>query len=453
MRTHIAVVAAKAVQGILSRTGSGGGAMPGLIAEGIAPGLLTHLASQAKNGVILIAGTNGKTTTTRLLTSILTAAGVNFVTNRSGSNMTRGHLSAILANTNWNSYLKTQWIVLEVDEAVLPRAIKELKPVLVVWNNLFRDQLDRYGEIDSIAKKWLTAIKQDFPTSSTLLVNGDDPLLVATAQASEHSNVCYFGLDSPEAGSEVPSSTLDAFVSPVSGKPLHYSRYYVSHLGEYSDPGTSFRRPLLDFAATQIQAGTANEPGCFTLKKSFTLPLPGLYNIYNAVAACAISTFLNIDEHIQRTAVADFSGVFGRFERIRNGQQDIIIALIKNPAGAGEVLRTIAADPKHQTIVIIANDNFADGLDVSWYWDTEFEQIAPTVTHLSVAGTRALDMALRWKYAGFVGELLLVKDIASIVKGLPRHAGRTYILATYTAMLQLQKELVKKRFKTSHWKE
>lgn len=453
MRTHIAVVIAKAVQKILNQTGSGGGAMPGLIAERIAPGLLTHLTNQAQKGVILIAGTNGKTTTTHLLTSILKASGTHFVTNRSGSNMARGHLSALLASTGWNSVLKTQWVVLEVDEAVLPNAIKELKPVLVVWNNLFRDQLDRYGEVDSIAKKWLVAIQQNLPASSTLLINGDDPLLVATAQASGHKNTCYFGLDSPEVGTKLPTSSLDAYVSPISGKPLQYSSYYVSHLGEYFDPGTSFHRPPLDFAATQIQAGTANKPGCFTLKKTYVLPLPGLYNIYNALAACAISTLLHIDDQYQITAIASFDGVFGRFERIQSGQQEVILALIKNPAGAGEVLRTITADPDHQRIVIVANDNFADGLDVSWYWDTEFEQIAPSVTHLCVTGTRALDMALRWKYAGFVGELLLVKDVASVVEGLPKTSGRTYILATYTAMLQLQKELVKRGLKTSHWKE
>ena len=453
MRNHLAILAAKTIQALLRRTGSDGGALPGLIAGKIAPNLSAHLVQQATHGVVLVAGTNGKTTTTHLLTAMLAKAGLPYITNRSGSNMARGHLSALLANTTWRGELMPGYVVLEVDEAVLPQAISSFKPSLVIWNNLFRDQLDRYGEVDSIAKKWLEAVRSSLPVESTLLINADDPLLVATAQASGHANTLYFGFDSNTVGSETPSSSLDAFVSPVSGLPLSYTRYYVSHLGNYFDLGSTFKRPPLDFAASHITAGTAALPGSFTSGSTFQIPLPGLYNIYNALAACAAAEILSVDSTAQAKGLAQFTGVFGRFERLTVDGQELILTLIKNPAGAGEVVKTILADPQHSIVIVAANDNFADGLDVSWYWDTDFEALAPSVTHLTVTGSRALDMALRWKYAEFVGELVIIPELGKLLKNLPAQQGRTYILATYTAMLDLQHQLTLLKIKPAHWKE
>lgn len=456
---NYAVFVAKLTQNLLHLAGSGSGALPGLIAERLQPNILSSLSSQCPEGVILVAGTNGKTTTSRLLADILQQSGKKIIYNRSGSNMSRGHISAFLEHTTWKGHVTADIALLEVDEAVLPQAIYATKPRLVILNNLFRDQLDRYGEVDSIAKSWSVAIKKHLPKKSWLLVNGDDPIITHAAQASNHAKTAYFGLFDARLGTKTPSSTVDAYLSPVSRHPLTYTTYYLSHLGEYKDPASSFTRPPLNFAAHDVRLGKLGDPTRFVLKHASSryeleLPLPGLYNTYNGLASASAALILDIPlEHVTQ-AFFNFKGAFGRFERLTLTSTELVFVLIKNPVGASEAARTIAQDMDSFNLAVIANDNFADGLDVSWYWDASFECLAERSPEITFSGNRAADMAVRFKYAGFIGKTIVETDIATAITNLVHSdAPRTYVLATYTATLAIQKVLTELGLKSSHWKE
>lgn len=448
LRERAALLIGKSVRIATRLFGSGGGALPGLIAYRLAPTLLSTLSQQCSEGVILICGTNGKTTTSRMLASIITSNS-GLVHNRSGSNLTRGHLAAFLEMTSWSGKVLAPRALLEVDEAVFPETLRLTKPSVVVWHNLFRDQLDRYGEVDSIAQKWLAAVKKDLPSKSTLVVNADDPNLSYIAEQSNHPQITFFGLDDEKQGTKEPLVSVDAYLSPVSGKPLHYKTYYVSHLGEYSDPLSNFSRPVPNISAKNITLNSTSSQ--FQIEETtYTLPLPGLYNIYNALAASVVAKQLGFTfAHCQR-ALSRFQTAFGRYEQVKIGAHQVIFCLIKNPAGAAEVLRSLAADSESLNIVLFAHDNFADGTDVSWYFDTPFELISPKLASAYCTGTRGLDMALRLKYAGASCPIETKYSITDLMQKWQKEAsGKTYCLCTYTATLEIQKLLTAQGFKTA----
>lgn len=442
--------------------GSGGGALPGLLSKKIDPEILAKLSKGCKKGVVLISGTNGKTTTSRLLASLLKEKYNKVIHNRTGSNMNRGHISAFLQGSNWLSKPVGNLAILEVDEAVLPDTIRQTKPRLLILHNLFRDQLDRYGEVDSIAKKWQAAIRKYLPENSLLLINGDDANLVYLAKTSGHKLTYYYGLDDQGVASSSPTSTLDAYISPASGKPLTYHCYYLSHLGDYYDENSKFTHPPLDFAAQQIKLGgptSQSQFNFFTNKfrvdYSLILHLPGLYNVYNATAALSAALLLNLKTESLSKDLGKEDSVFGRFERVTIGLRDYFFCLIKNPAGASEVLKTISLDPQPLEFGIFANDNFADGLDVSWYWDSNFEAVAPKISTLICSGKRGADMGLRLKYAGCPIKPAVIPATEEALDTLlsNQKPGQTYILSTYTATLEIQKILKKRSIKSAYWQE
>jgi UDP-N-acetylmuramyl tripeptide synthase len=449
----------KAAFSALRLIGRSGDSLPGLLAHRLYPDILRDLSAQCSDGVILVCGTNGKTTTSRMLSSILEKSGP-IVHNRSGSNMTRGHISAFLTRSNWRGTVAARRALLEVDEAVLQQTIIATKPAMVVLHNLFRDQLDRYGEVNSIASKWLLALRHHLPANCLLIVNADDPHLAFIAKESGHQAIIYYGLDDPLAGSTDATSVVDAYISPASSNPLRYSTYYLSHLGNYADPGTSFKRPALNYSATDIVPGTPGKVGTFKVRSDahlpapISLPCPGLYNIYNALAACTVAYSLGVSASAISQALATFETVFGRFERIPIGNNAIYLCLIKNPAGASEIIRTLPVTHS-LNLALFANDNFADGLDVSWYFDTPFESIAPSVGWLLCSGLRGKDMALRLKYAGSTAMPIIEDNSTQAVNLLIRKAseGDVYVLSTYTATLDLQRRLRALKLIPSYWKE
>jgi UDP-N-acetylmuramyl tripeptide synthase len=453
---HASVFIGKVTHTALRAVGRSGDSLPGLIANRIYPHLLRDLSKQCSEGVILVCGTNGKTTTCSMIAAILHASGTALIHNRSGSNMTRGHITAFLSKASWRGTVHATLALLEVDEAVLPVTLSTTHPRIVVLHNLFRDQLDRYGEINTIAKKWLSALRSDLPKDSYLIVNADDPQLAYIAKELNHPNTIYYGLNDPTVGSNSATSVVDAYISPASDKPLHYSTYYLSHLGNYRDPGSPFSRPQLTFPTTSVSLGTSEFPTQFTVGPyiSLSLPIPGLYNVYNAVAAVVTAHILMVEPKYIQQALAAFVTVFGRFERIPVGLHSLYLCLIKNPAGAGEVIRTLPRD-KPISMAFFANDNFADGLDVSWYFDTSFEHIAPQISWSLFSGSRANDMALRLKYAGNSSHPTIIENTNTAITNLLQRVTHedVYVLSTYTATLNLQSALRKRRLIANYWKE
>lgn len=410
----------------------GGSALPGLVAERLDPEVLAKFADRLPEGVVLITGTNGKTTATKMLAAILHDAGQKVVTNKSGSNLTRGIVSSLIEQSKLDGRLPARLGLFEVDEATMPEACRLLKPKLIIVLNLFRDQLDRYGELDKTGSLIGRGIKQ---TSAEVWLNADDPLVASLAQYSDTANVHYFGVENSNVTKLADDRAADSDHCPLDGRALEYSQAFFSHIGHYSCPMGDFERPKPELSLNNGQIAG----------HSLEVALPGLYNAYNALAAAAAATSLGISV---KTAVAALGGVtaaFGRLEKLDYRGRTLYLLLIKNPTGFNQVIQTfLAATPANLMIAI--NDNFADGRDVSWLWDVGFEEIKAKGAVIA-SGIRADDLAVRLKYAEMksVTQSDLLAAVEKLVEATPK-GGTAYILPTYTAMLQLRNALKLERF-------
>ena len=444
MRTALAIAAAR-LAALLSTTFTKGGAtsLPGLIALKIQPRLIEILSTKLA-GCIVVTGTNGKTTTSRFIGNTLERDGRSLVHNQSGSNLLRGIATTLSMRKGLGR--GDTWGLFEVDEATMPSACAQLRPGTALVTNLFRDQLDRYGELKRTAD-YLRQGLGVLPETSTVILNSDDPL-VASLGAGLDSSVRYYGIEDSTAGRRGLPHAADS-LTDQHGNLLEYGSVFVGHLGHYHSPDGSLERPRPDIAVTKVSLNglTGSE---FTCKVSsgtlsVTLPLPGLYNIYNALAAISVADALGIAADTTVTALTGTAAAFGRLEKIVVGSKYLFISLIKNPTGANEVIRTLASEPSRKRLLIIINDNFADGRDVSWLWDADFEELVPLAEHVSIAGTRADDMAVRMKYAGAGPDTVTVHGkiaaaVTTALEAVPE--GETlYVMPTYTAMLELRQHL------------
>lgn len=465
-RLSLALVGARATTLAvrLSRRG-GGTAAPGLVAERFDPAALRKLGAALPNGALVIGGTNGKTTTAHMVATILGQAGQQVVHNRSGSNLVRGVLAALAAQTSFTGQPHGEIGVIEADEAALPAIVAGLQPRLILLNNLFRDQLDRYGELDHIATRWRTALAE-LTASTTILINADDPMLVGVAAALPREQCRYFGMAATDATDHQPGLTLehlphaaDAAHCTNCGQRLAYKALYLSHLGDWYCPACGYARPELDVAASnlhlagvQSMALTVTQPGTDQPPLPLTVPLPGLYNAYNVLAATTAALALGVIPATIAAALAGFTAAFGRIERVQLEGRELILALVKNPTGFNEVLRMLvgggeAGSGLTTPTMLVINDLDADGRDVSWLWDVDFEVLANGTAPLHTAGIRGPDMAVRLKYAGVPTERITLhppNDLWAALLDFVRAApvGATlYILPTYTAMLALRQHL------------
>ncbi|MBA3944274.1 MAG: DUF1727 domain-containing protein [Herpetosiphonaceae bacterium] len=461
IRQAAATLAGKTAQQLSQRLHAGGGTtLPGLVARRVAPHVLQDVVQALPQGVILVTGTNGKTTTARMVAAILRADGRRVLHNRAGANLLSGLTTTAVANTDLWGRPQADIALFETDEAHVPAAVIETQPRIVLVLNLFRDQLDRYGEVDTIARRWRAAFAS-LPGSSTVVLNADDPA-VANLGAGLACKVVYYGLEDVSHGIGAARHTADSAFCSRCGTALDYAPNFYGHMGHWHCPNCGNTRPATDVALQHLRlAGTAasqltiREPhGGFDL----TLPLPGLYNAINATAAIATALQLPVAPVKMRDALEGFAAAFGRIERISAGAHEILMALIKNPVGASETVRMVvgtaeAAQGLHLLIAI--NDRIADGTDVSWLWDADWEQLGGHVAHAIVTGTRATDMAVRLKYAGVPPDHM--ETIADGATALDRAlaelgAGDTlYLLPTYTAMLDLRAELVERGFARPFW--
>lgn len=460
---RVAAIALGKSAGLFSRSlGRGGGtALPGLLAQSLDADLLISLASQLSD-CILVTGTNGKTTTARMIVSILRHAGLSTLHNASGSNLMRGIATALLekADLSGRLSLASETVGLfEVDEAVLPYAIAETRPKAVVITNLFRDQLDRYGEVDSIAACWREALER-LPPGANLILNGDDPLVASLGEGSGLNRI-HFGIEDRDLGEASLGHAADPRYCPRCGEAYQYGLAFYGHLGHYYCPKCRLQRtrPLVRAELAELKGfwglGLALETPLGGIQVN--LSLPGIYNVHNALAAAALGSALGLPLTSLKEGLERFRAAFGRLERMEIEGRQIHLVLIKNPVGANVVLRTLFADGESKNVILFLNDRIADGRDVSWIWDVDFEMMAGRTRLLVLSGLRAEDMALRLKYAGVLeGEPLIVRDIAralrlSLERIPPGEA--LYILPTYTAMLEVREMLARWGHLGRYWEE
>ena len=394
---------ARAVGAASRASGRGGGTtLPGRVLLRLDSGAIARLGRHLHKGTTVLSATNGKTTTAAMLAAILTADGRRPVHNRAGSNMTWGVATALLEQSGDEG-------LFEVDEAWLPRVVAELEPRLLVLGNLFRDQLDRYGEMEALAEDWAKTVAE-CSGSTGFVLNADDPLIadLGRDEAGERrQGVLYFGIEDDSQALPELQHAFDAKHCRRCGHPYAYERAFVGHLGYYSCPSCGAKRPQPDVAATRIElrgmSGSTTTVRTPDGEIELELPLPGLYNVYNALAAIAAGLRLGVAPERIGVALSEMRAAFGRVETIPIDDAELSILLIKNPAGANEVLRTLRleAGDGELDLWIALNDRIADGRDVSWIWDADFELLADSVHRVTCAGTRAPELALRLKYAGW----------------------------------------------------
>ncbi|HEY8108449.1 MAG TPA: MurT ligase domain-containing protein [Patescibacteria group bacterium] len=439
MRHALALATARVLAAAARRRGGGATSLPGLAALKLDPGFIRR-RSRRLAGSVVVTGTNGKTTTARFLGAAFGAAGRSVVHNQSGSNLLRG-IASTLAAARLPSSGRKPWGVLEVDEATVPGACRELRPRVVVVTNLFRDQLDRYGELKRTAEYLRTGLAS-LPKSSTVVLNADDPLVASLGKGLK-CRVRYYGIEDVSRSRPSLPHAADAVSDPKSGALLRYEAVFVGHLGHYR--GTSLRRPKPQVRLTAFRTGGAVEVRSGRQTVGLTLKLPGTYNAYNALAALAAAEAAGIDVAKAAEAVSATTAAFGRQESVEVGGRAVRIGLIKNPTGADEVIRTLAEAPGKKRILVLINDNFADGRDVSWLWDTDFETLRGRTERIAVGGLRGRDMALRLKYAGFpTGDLPRYGSVEEALREELRQVpegGTLDVLPTYTAMLELRRTL------------
>ena len=459
-RTIAAVAAGKATRIALQRLGRGATALPGIVTLNLAPNAIASLSATLTHGTVCVSGTNGKTTTARMLSDIVRAAGWAPVHNRSGSNLDRGIAAALLADSTWGGELRGNVGVFEIDEASVPRVLARLVPRALVVTNLFRDQLDRYFEIDALAKRMAQAIA-GLPDTTTLVLNADDPI-VAYLGSDHRGPVLTFGVDDPTVGGTVPQAISDATRCPRCKAPLRYVRVILAHVGDWRCDHCGLERPPRDLAASTVRLG----PNATELRLAGTVasaidvvvvPLPGLYNAYNALAALAAARALDISLPTATRALKGFKPAFGRLEIVEAEGRQLRLLLVKNPAGFNAAIGALLETGRRPRILGALNDRDADSRDVSWIWDADFEALASRVEHATITGLRGRDLALRLKYAGVPRDRVVVVDgwvpaIRAAIDATPV-GDELVVIATYTAMLSLRDALARLGYVAQFWED
>jgi lipid II isoglutaminyl synthase (glutamine-hydrolysing) len=444
------VLVARAAGRLSRLAGMGGGTtIPGKVLWALDPTAVERLGARLPLGSALVSATNGKTTTAAMVSEILSGR-VRLAHNAAGANLVSGVASALLAAPS------AELGLLEVDEGALPEVARRLRPRAVCLGNLFRDQLDRWGELELVAQRWRAAVAA-LPRESAVIVNGDDPQVGDLAGTGGRPLV--FGLDDPARGTTGLPHAADSKWCVRCGTPYDYAVSYVGHLGDYRCPNCGHARPPLDVAARSIEL-SGLESSSFTLEtaswaRRVRLPLPGLYNVYNALAAAALARELGADADAIVAGLERFSAAFGRFERIDVGDRTLLVLLVKNPAGANEVVRTLVAGGPPTVAVVALNDAIADGQDVSWIWDVDFEPLLDGLERVVVTGARAPELALRFLYGGL--DRARIEVLPALDRALDRGleltppGGELVVMPTYTAMLALRKVVSERGFVRPYW--
>ena len=467
-RLPAAVLAAKTAR-IASRVlkRGGGSTYPGVVARRVDPKVLAKLSRRLTRGSVAITGTNGKTTTTRMVSEILRTAGVGVVNNSTGANLVTGVTAALVSDASLSGRPASEMGVFEVDEASTPGVAAEAELFILAVLNLFRDQLDRYGELAYVGKVIASALEYLSPIGAVVL-NADDPLVASLGRGAKKA--VFFGVDDPALDTGTLQHVADSKDCPVCGTALSYDAVYFGHVGTYRCPNCFFARPEPLYVARNVRMdGPKGTDFLLTTPEGeheARIGLPGLYNVYNALSAAAVSGEAGVRSEVVVRGLRGFSGAFGRVERVKAGEKEVFLLLIKNPVGFNEILRTFVASPNDKAradaarhVLIAINDNHADGRDVSWLWDVDFEMLTGTRVNtsprFSVSGIRAEDMAVRLKYAELpVGDVIPDrKDALLAALDATPPGERLYVLPTYTAMLELRQTLSDLGYTHPFWED
>jgi lipid II isoglutaminyl synthase (glutamine-hydrolysing) len=473
---------ARAVGAVSRLRGGGASSAPGKVLMRLAPGAIGELAARLPRSSVLVSATNGKTTTSAILAAIFERAGISLVHNQTGANMAGGIASTLLAAARPKGQIAGELGLFEVDELWLDSLAAQLHPRAILLGNLFRDQLDRYGELETIADRWAAAVDRlpIHPGRATqLILNADDPA-IADLGRERDGPVLYFGVQDDSLALPGMAHAADAKHCRRCGAPYVFETVYLGHLGHYHCPSCGQARPAPTVVATSVTLEGVRAAR-FTLRTpsgvaEIALSLPGLYNVYNALAAAALATALEVGLPEIVAGLQSTKAAFGRAEKVMLGvdseraqspddgsaaphasrRRELQILLVKNPAGANEVLRTLALEPGEHDLLGVLNDRIADGRDVSWIWDADFELLAGRVRRATCSGSRAPELALRLKYAGIDPARIHVQiDLPSALRESagddPDRQRPLYALPTYTAMLELRELLVVRGEARSAW--
>jgi lipid II isoglutaminyl synthase (glutamine-hydrolysing) len=421
------------------------------------------LAAASDARTVVVTGSNGKTTTCRMIDAILRAVGLQVIQNRSGSNLLQGVISAAVLGADLRGRMDAHALLLEVDEAIVGRVTRELQPDTLLITNIFRDQLDRFGELYAMARELETAI-ESLPASATVVLNGDDPLVASLASNAEVRRL-YFGIRDESAGTRLPEHAADNIRCVRCQHPLRYSVVHLSHLGDYTCPDCGNERPALDVAVTAMRPQA--DPGfAITIdtpagKFMLDVPLPGVHNVYNAAAAIASATTFSLPRPLKpadaKQALAGVRAAFGRLEEIQAAGHQVMLAFVKNPTSYNTTMREVLRRPGRKHVLAAHSNTLVDGEDFAWLWDVDIEQLVPQLASLTVSGTRAEEVALRFKYAGAdPADIEVVPDRAA---ALDRALARTVpgdslcIFAGYTPMREVRNTMQRRGWVRPFWKE
>jgi len=461
-RLALAISAGKlaSASGRLLRIG-GGTSLPGMIARRIDPNVLKSVVGASKARKIVITGSNGKTTTARMTAAIADANRFRVSQNRTGSNLLQGVTSVAVNAASIFGNLDCDVLLFEIDEGTIPHAVPEIQPDVVVITNIFRDQLDRYGELYSVAKA-LNKMLESLPETATIVLNGNDPQVANFGQNARARRV-YFGLETMEVGTPVPEQSADIIRCIHCNHDLEYKVAYLSHLGLYSCPNCGYTLPKLDFAATSVQLASDGEGPTHTTIRTpqgdieLTIPLPGLHNVYNAAAAIAASMAADFDITKSDAALSHIRPAFGRLEKIQAGDKTIYLSFVKNPTSFNLIMRLIAQHQGKKHLLLAMSNTVVDGEDFAWLWDADIEEIVPDILDAICCGNKAEELAMRLKYAEVsTDKIKMIHDREAALDAALRNVepgGTLYILSGYTPTQELRKIMQKRGWVKHYWEE
>ena len=446
MKMILALLAGRAVRLLSRLLHRGGTDMPGRVALKICPELLRLLASEVKS--LAITGTNGKTTSARMVEEAFREQGLSYLANRSGANLISGITTEFLMNADWRGRPRKEYAIIECDEAAAKKVFGQLGPRAVLVTNLFRDQLDRYGEVTHTLANIREAMRG---APEALLCLNADCSLTASLAGDLPNKVVWYGVDEGAAPSRPQPAISDATHCIRCKTEYTYSYVTYGHLGGFRCPACGYARPKADVAVTEVVEQRADGSSVVVDlpcgRRAVDINLPAMYNIYNAVGALTAATAIGVDPDTAIAALGRFSCGFGRMEQFKLGQKGARMMLVKNPAGCNQVLEFLETIRDPFVLVACLNDRFADGTDISWIWDADFEvlgRLGSRLRRVIVSGDRAADMRVRIKYAGVPAERIeLLRDYEALVRELEKTEEPVFLMPTYTAMLELRQTVIR----------
>ena len=447
IKSTISIIASKITIFLTKTILKGGTTFPGKVALKIDKNILKKVSKGYK--VVLVTGTNGKTTTTSMIYNIFKESGKEVITNNTGANLFPGIVTTFIDNYKFFKSPKEPYAIIEVDEANLKYITEFISPEIITVTNLFRDQLDRYGEVYTTLSKILEGIT--LSPNTTLVLNGDESLL---GNLDIPNKTVFYGFNAKINENKNIEINADAKFCKFCKAPYEYNHITYNHLGDFYCTGCGFKRAQLKYAVNEVLELTPDSSTVKINDLELTVSQSGVYNIYNALCAFSIAKELNINNDSIKKSLQNQDSSFGRQEALNIDGKEVKIILVKNPAGYNQALDTLCLNNDKFSAAFLLNDNYADGTDVSWIWDVDFEKLHNLdIDEVLISGIRCYDMAVRLKIAGLNEEKFIIEENFEILTDKIKNSSnnKIYILATYTAMINYRKHLYSKGYIKKLW--